>query len=940
MTGSRAEHIRLQCQNNGDSIYLVYRLRPLAITNELLPMLGVKASRSGVKLMARIVLPLTKDPQTGRAVTFFVQGGVYSSTNRWQKLRIDRMQELVSEQVARLRREADERARSNPAEKLLINSQSAYMDYVFLDAYCGEGIVDVFMDSLEISGASEVVLPSANPYLLAAQSNQTNQASSAPHGLSSGGAPTEEGVVAWSQLSDFPPETKEVGNPEGIQDIETVPSAEQFPSTEEDRVDGVATQGAPTPSAKNEIRMRDSMLTINGTPIFVRAIRYRGEKLAFLHEIGFNTVWLATPPTAEMEAEALRLNMWFICPPPIDLSNVDGEPADAIQMDQLRVFAYNRVIAWDLGVPPTRVTLPEGETSAVAYARKQMRFLKSIPDSTLPYRPIIAQPEKDIRHFSTIYDVLLTSRSPLNSTLDFVSFGYWFRQTLNSVRGSKPLWSIVPTQHDPLLLGQWRQTAAGVFGAQENFYQRSGGNLSVPETLPTEQLRLMTYSCVMAGSRGLLFESPSRLDSGDQETVYRLKSLSLVNLELLMLEQWLSQGGSFATLPSNIPHVAGAVLATPHVRILIPLCLEPESQYSGASGASRNVEFIVRGLPSTYQCWKYSPDGLIPLPYETVAGGVKIVLDELPLVSTIVMTPNPTIMTSLSRRSRIFAPKMVGLMQEIADLRLRYFLQFYGSIELQGNELMWFERGKHYLEQSKRNSEAQDYSEAFLLAQRAMRPIMLMENRIWREKTASLPSPNFVPSATAFRSLHLLDRWTSLLATLEEGDNILFGGDFETIQNFKIYNWRNFQNQTELPGIVARAGILPEGAHEGERGLTLEIVAKNPKEAPSLFDSPPIMIQSPPLMIGPVGTIYEVEAWVNIPRKLVGSVEGLKISDTLSGDVLAERVLETNGWKKVSFRRIVKSEEPIHITISLSGYGKALVDNVSVRPFKSREFVQ
>ena len=47
-----------------------------------------------------------------------------------------------------------------------------------------------------------------------------------------------------------------------------------------------------------EVKLAGSVLKVNEYPIFPRCIEYRGEKLAFLKQLGFNTIWLRTDAVA------------------------------------------------------------------------------------------------------------------------------------------------------------------------------------------------------------------------------------------------------------------------------------------------------------------------------------------------------------------------------------------------------------------------------------------------------------------------------------------------------------------------------------------------------------------------------------------------------------------------------------------------------------------
>src|SRR5690606_26694257 len=77
-------------------------------------------------------------------------------------------------------------------------------------------------------------------------------------------------------------------------------------------------------SAMPTVELKNRLL-VGGDPFFPRIIEFRGESLARLQQLGFNCVRLGRPATAELLAEAARLQLWLIAPPP--------------QMDSLRPMA-------------------------------------------------------------------------------------------------------------------------------------------------------------------------------------------------------------------------------------------------------------------------------------------------------------------------------------------------------------------------------------------------------------------------------------------------------------------------------------------------------------------------------------------------------------------------------------------------------------------------
>ena len=73
---------------------------------------------------------------------------------------------------------------------------------------------------------------------------------------------------------------------------------------------------AAAPPKSSTIRLQGGTLQVDGPAILPRVIEWRGEPLQFLADRGFNTIELATQPTAEQADELRRFAPWFLCPPP------------------------------------------------------------------------------------------------------------------------------------------------------------------------------------------------------------------------------------------------------------------------------------------------------------------------------------------------------------------------------------------------------------------------------------------------------------------------------------------------------------------------------------------------------------------------------------------------------------------------------------------------
>jgi hypothetical protein len=74
-----------------------------------------------------------------------------------------------------------------------------------------------------------------------------------------------------------------------------------------------------------------------------------------------------------------------------------------------------------------------------------------------------------------------------------------------------------------------------------------------------------------------------------------------------------------------------------------------------------------------------------------------------------------------------------------------------------------------------------------------------------------------------------------------------------------------------------------------------------------------------------------VRGRVRVAAPVRGSVDGLLIVDSLGGEALAERFGETKGWQGFVMYRAAPRDCEVTLTFALTGFGEALVDDVTIR---------
>ena len=125
---------------------------------------------------------------------------------------------------------------------------------------------------------------------------------------------------------------------------------------------------------------------------------------------------------------------------------------------------------------------------------------------------------------------------------------------------------------------------------------------------------------------------------------------------------------------------------------------------------------------------------------------------------------------------------------------------------------------------------------------------------------------------------------------------------------------------------------------EGEFGLRLK--AEPAGNQRRMIQSTPIWITSGEAKVK-AGQMVRIHGWVNVPETITGSHDGLMITDSLGGEALAERIPVTPGWQEFTLYRGASKDSDVTVTFSLTGYGQALIDEVTIRtidlPKKVRE---
>jgi len=820
--GQASESIQFHA-GAGTYIHLVHDIPPSRTIEELGISLWVKSNRAGLQLAARVVLPRSKDPRTGKLVTTLIRGSSYSQTGMWQKLSIDQPALLVSRQIPMLR------SRLGPN----VSEREAYVDLVVLNAYGGPGQTDLWLDNLELVG-------------------QVSTDISTDRG--------DEGPDAASAS---------------------------------DTAAGPAARDADPPSG-----LPDAPLAGGGRSQLVRAIDHNGEPFAWLKSLGFNAVRVVTPPTPEQLQEAADSGLWLIAPPPVSPWPVESGAG------------LEPILAWDVGASVS--------AEMIESTRRLATQLRSVPAATR--RPILCLPQEDIWQYSRIADLLVLEPPGPHGSLPLADLGAWYLQRARLVRLGTQFWASIRTQVRPAVIDQIRAL---------------GGEDAAAWTLEPEQIRLLACHAIASGARGLWFRSESRLDATDRHSILRAKILHWLNLELALLEPWVTTGQHEVELPTGEAGARASILKTDRSRLLLVMRRTADQQYVAGLADERPVTVEVPGVPETDEAYHLMEDGLRRL--RQVRGtGMRITLEGSQEVSAVVLTQDRLVINYLARQIN-------AARQERNELARGIAAQLYAAVVETHQQLLTFapaasltnpagegqslSQARSELQHFERLAESGGHERAYEYLQRGLEQLAATRYADWKQAADAFPTPVSSPLCVTFFALPYHHALSQRLCGAIWGPNALPAGDFEQLPLLQSSGWRNLAgHQPELRTAVELSLHTP---HAGRSALRIQCWPAPSASAPPTVEAPPIAIVSAPVPVQP-GQILRVHGWARVPAPIQGSLDGLIVYDSLAGMDLAARIHESPDWREFTLYRAAPRAESVTLTFALTGIGEAWLDDVTV----------
>jgi hypothetical protein len=674
------------------------------------------------------------------------------------------------------------------------------------------------------------------------------------------------------------------------------------------------------------IELDRDQLRISGKGFFFRAIRRTDTPLDVLRAAGFNTIYLDDQTPPDVVRQAVDQGFWIVPSLPV-ADGPDGPPGDTFLTANSN---FNRRVSRFLDLDPDAILFWDvgggGLTAEHAKAVARTAQLVRLAD---PQRPLAADVWDGFQPYSRSVNLLGVHRWPLMTSLELPEYRDWLNQRRLLATPGTFLWTWVQTH-----LPDWHTTMVYDHPGNAPFDEPIG-------PLP-EQIRLLTYTALASGARGLGFWSDRFLADSHQGRD-RLLALALINQELKMLEPLLMTSSKPEWIGTSSGEVRAAVFRTDNAVLVLPIWMGRGAQFVPGQGAAANLQIVVPQVPDSAEAWEVSPGEVRPLRMERIRGGTQVTIPEFGLTGAVVFTADNS-QTGLlvrlqdqARRSRKLAAQWA---HDLAEVESDKVAKIYADLEQRGHGLP---EGRQRLDETRAHLQRcadkwndGDYGEAYREANRAVRPLGLLMRREWEAAAGDLDAPVASPYAVSYFTLPRHWAFADQVKAAGPGPNVLPNGGFETVPDRQQEAWA--AQAITLDDVDLAARRVTESPHGGEQCLLLEVKPKK-KDAQNKDLPPPealertfLAIHSPAVRLPP-GTPVRITGWVRVPEPVRASADGALLYDSAGGEPLALRLHgPITKWREFTWYRRVPASGSINVTLALTGLGKVYFDDVRIEP--------
>jgi hypothetical protein len=720
--------------------------------------------------------------------------------------------------------------------------------------------------------------------------------------------------------------------------------------------------GVTRPTGRGHVEFSPPTLRVGNHPFFFRGIYVTDTPLDKLRDARFNTVFLPETANTALIREATDRGLFVV--PMLRLANADGKPRQPGELaEAVGRFSSAEKLFYFVGN-----AMKYEQNQFVAQWTQQLRGIESggcpfggdVWDGMLPY--------------SRELGLIGAHRWPLMTTLELSRYREWLTQRRTLANPGVMLWTSVQT-HLPE-------------GITQAIYDRSpDGNFADPIGPQAEHVQLLTYTALAAGARGLVYSSDRFLADSHQGRD-RLLACALMNMELEMLEPMLAGASDAPEIADTATsEVKAAVIRSPLGILVLPVWEGPFSQFVPGQAAVNKLVVLAPPMPNSMQAWLISPADVRHLKTERAAGTTKVTVPEFGLTAAIVFTANTELIARFQQQAKGRRQVAAEWAHDLAAYELDKVVKVHDQLRQQNHTVpdaqSLIADAQRRLKASRNMWDSRAFPEAYLEAQRSMRPLRILMRAEWEKAVRGTDSPVTTPYTASYFTLprhwQLIDEVQPKAAKWDR--NVLPGGDFETIAQREQDAWHlhdpesldqveliaqrvgeviepelkkdplpgsdptkstNDTHPTETPADRPAdaptknsgpkyIGTIKSPPQQGKLCAMLKIEPKVKGQVPSALERTVLYLQSPEVRLRP-GTLVRVSGWICIPNTIRASADGALFYDSASGEAFAVRLNDPTPWKQFTLYRRVPASGTMQVTLALTGIGTVFFDDIRIEP--------
>ena len=442
-----------------------------------------------------------------------------------------------------------------------------------------------------------------------------------------------------------------------------------------------------TAVAATQVAMKLDRLLIQGRPVVLRYVPHHGEDFSRIADLGLNTVWIDDYRAAAKIRQMQSFGLWAMATPPRGEASEPGPTGEVSISLQPFNETTEGVVAWNIST--------RAPASALRDVDNQVRLIRAADRER--NRPIFGDIGGAERAYSRMLDAIGLSRHPLQTEFSLHDYRRFLSQKSQKLRPGSFVSTWVQTEIDP-----------------DNYPAGPEGPVPVVEP---EQIRLLTWSAICAGCKGIGFWKRTAFDVDIPGARERELAIAIVNQEISLLEPWLATHSviEFQPVPiqraaerkspkqersltfksrarelreeaqkqaaktravSLAPKAAGpdriemAIISGPNGQLLIPLWYQEGSQFVPGQMTHPKLEITIPGIQDTATIWEVSTTQVRSLPKRQGPGGTKVVLENFDQVVVLMISTDPNWGRILRRQIEQIQSRSASLWLSLAAEKL------------------------------------------------------------------------------------------------------------------------------------------------------------------------------------------------------------------------------------------------------------------------------